>query len=298
MSRSGEELAFGTLRAGLAARGDLRWAVAELGTMVEWLRLRRDLSPVAAAALGQLLAGTALMHHLQLKTPVRMIVELLGDGPLGRLTAEANNRGELRGAVTMPHAVVEGSAPGEIDVQAAVGEGLLRVIRQMENVTYDSKVPLIAGGIGHQLTHFLGQSDQTASAVLVGVLARPDGVASAGGMIVEALPGTDEDLLQGLEARLGALGSVSRLLARGGTDSLLDAVLGQLDREDHGERRLVYRCTCERDRFRAHLTGLSTPDREHLLEVQGDRASADLEIECSFCGERYVFQPEELRATQ
>ncbi len=291
-------LAEGKLRLGLAGGGQLRWAVADLTAIVETLRARRDFSPVAAVALGQMLTGAALVLRLQNKTPVRMILETRGDGPLGRVMAEANESGHLRGSVTVPQAQSP-KGRGDLDTVGAIGEGTLRVIRQMKNNTYESLVPLRAeGGVSHQLTHFLQQSDQTRSALLVGVLVKPGGVAAAGGMILEALPGADDDLVRLLEDSLENLPSVSRRLEESGTEGLLDEVLGQLDRKTLETLPLAYSCSCDRDRLRLHLTHLPAEDRDHLLEVRGEEPGRSTEVDCNFCGAHYRFSAEELSIPQ
>ena len=299
MKLEAEDLGRGRLRLGLAARGALRWAVADLGEIVEIQRRRRDLSPVAAVALGQMLAGAALLHRLQLKTPVRLILEARGEGPLGRVSAEADQRGHVRGTVAIPQATVASGAGHDLDVMDALGKGLLKVRRQMRSTTYESQVPLVeGGGISQQLAFYLEQSEQTASAVLLGVLARPLGVASAGGMILEALPGTDLDLLRALETKLGSLDGVSRTLESGGLDGLLEAALGELDREVLEEREIEYSCGCDRERFRLQIASLPPEDRAYLTAQDEPAAPRSVDVECNFCGTHYAFSLEELSVLQ
>ncbi|MCH9648010.1 MAG: Hsp33 family molecular chaperone HslO [Deltaproteobacteria bacterium] len=302
-TRATKIMARGHLRVGLAAKGQLRWAVADLSEIVEAARQRRDLSPVASVALGQMLAGAALILRLQSKTPVRVILESQGDGPLGRVTAEADDLGHLRGSVTVPQAVVpttgQASEGEGIDSAAGIGKGNLKVIRQMPNITYESVVPLLDGqGVSQQLTHFLQQSDQTQSALLLGVLLRSDGVAAAGGLILEALPGADEDLVNTLEGTLSRLPSVSRCLEEKGVDGLLAEVFGELDRKDLESLPLAYVCTCDRERLRLHLAHLPAEDRDHLLEMKEEGQEAGTEVECNFCGAHYRFSAEELSIPQ
>ena len=295
-------MADGQLRVGLAAGGQLRWATAEMTEIVETARQRRDLSPLASVALGQMMTGAGLILRLQSKTPVRLILDSQGDGPLGRVTAEADDRGRLRGSVTVPQAQIssqEGGAGRGIDASLGLGEGNIKVIRQMPNITYESVVPLLEGkGVSQQLTHFLQQSDQTKSALLLGVLVKPTGVAAAGGLIVEALPGADDDLLQTLEVTFESVPSVSRCLEEEGTEGLMSAVLGELDREVMEELPLTYACNCDRDRLRLHLANLPAEDRDHLLSVGEPGQQAFTQVDCNFCGAQYRFSAEELSTPQ
>lgn len=275
---------------GIAGGGDLRWAVVDLVDAVEALRRRRDLAPLAAVSVGQLLTGTALLQRMVTKTPVRLGVELRGDGPLGRMTAEIDDEGNLRGTVGEIHAESE---DGRLGVSAGVGQGTLRVIRQTAQSTYESQVELVPQGIGESLAHYLEQSEQVRAAVIVGVMARPAGISAAGGLIVEALPGADEDLISGLEERIRSHGEISRTLEEGGVEALLDAILGALDREILGRYPVRYACSCNRGTLLARLQQLPQEDLDYLLEQ-----SDGTEAECAYCGTVYLFTPEELTATQ
>ncbi len=283
-----EPFARGALEIGLAGDGDLRWAVVDLSAIVEVARERLDLSPVAAAALGRTLAGAALMMRLAIKTPSRLLVELVGDGPLGSVLAEVDDVGRLRGSVANPRATVTGREDGKLPVGQAVGKGRLRVLRELPNGRYHSQVELVSGEVGEDLAHYLEQSEQTRSAVMVGVLARPTGVSAAGGMIVEILPGASEIVVATLEDNLSRLAGFSRLIEGEGLPGAVDKVLAGLEPRVHSRHDLTYTCRCSRRRVERQLAALARAG-EPLTSEDGD-----IVVDCAFCGERYRFQPEEL----
>lgn len=276
--------------AGRGGEEGLRWAAADLTDVVETARRRLDLSPVAAAALGRTLASAALLLRLVTKTPQRLLMEIRGDGPLRQVLAETDDQGNLRGTVSPPRVDLPATPAGKLDVGAAVGCGLLRVLREHDRGRYHSQVELVTGEIGDDVAHFLHQSEQTRSAVLVGVLGKPRGVVGAGGVIVEVLPEAPDEVVTVLEANIAALPSgVSRLMEEGGLSRALDLLFQGLDRRVVEERKLAYRCRCSRERLKRHLVHLSEEDRrEHSLE------SGHIEAECLFCGETYLYPPEEL----
>jgi molecular chaperone Hsp33 len=282
----------GSLQLGLAGGGALRWAAADVTGVVEEARGRLDLSPVAAAALGRSLAGAALLLRLATKTPSRLVVEIRGDGPLGRVIAEADPEGNLRGMVGDPRVVVPDYPNGKLAVGSAVGKGLLRVLREHEGGgSYHSQVELVSGEISEDVAHYLAQSEQRHSAVLLGVLARPSGVAAAGGMIVEVLPGAPEEIIGRLEQNILSVPGVSQLVEAGGSGHVIDTLLAGLDREVRESRPLRYRCRCSRERLRHHLALLPTEDRDHLCDEDGR-----IEADCVFCGSRYRYTLDELAA--
>ncbi len=281
----------GALEVGMAASGDLRWVTVDLTAPLEYIRRRRDLSPVSAAALGRSLAGSAMLLRLGGKTPQRLVLEIRGDGPLRKVMAEAEPNGNLRGLVGEPRVDLPAYANGKLAVGRAVGRGILQVLREYEGGgRYHSQVELISGEIGADLAHYLQQSEQTASAVLVGVLTRPDGVAAAGGIIVEAMPEAGEDVVAHLERNLAGSREVSRLLEAGGVEALKASALAGLDARLLEAQGVRYHCRCSRERLLGQLLLLSADQLEEL-GIGSETAQA----ECGFCGEVYFFQPAELR---
>ncbi len=280
----------GTIELGVAGDVDLRWAAVELAGAAEEARRRHDLSPVAAAALGRALAGATLLLHLSARSCRRLTLTLAGDGPLGRVIAEADLEGNLRGMVGEPRVDLPAGPGGKLPVGAAVGKGFLRVLRELaDGSSYESQVELVTGEVGLDLAHFLEQSEQTPSAVLVGVLEGPEGVRAAGGMIVEVMPGAGDAAIERLEANLATLGAPSRRLEAGGVDGLVEAVLDGFEREVLERADVRFRCRCSREALLDRLFTLSAEDRAELADVEGR-----LEAECAYCGTHYLYLDSEL----
>jgi molecular chaperone Hsp33 len=285
-----ETAAQGRLELGLAGSGFLRWAVADITDVMEEARDRFDLWPVPAAALGRCLAGAALLQRLAQKTPSRLMLEVRGDGPILRVIAEADDQGNLRGMVGDAQVSVPDWPGGKLGVGRAVGKGYLRVMREYGGRSYQSQVELVSGEIGDDVAFYLQQSEQTQSAVLLGVLGKPSGVVAAGGMVVEVLPGAPEDTIALLESNIAGIRGVSHLIEEGGASHVVETVLAGLDREIKEVRPLRYRCRCSRERLRRHLVLLPAEDRDYLTE------EGAIDADCAFCGAHYRFTPDELTA--
>ncbi len=211
-------------------------------------------------------------------------MEMAGDGPLGTIRAEADTLGHLRGLVG--NSLAEGDLSGTV----ALGTGMLKVIRQTEkDDNYESKVQLIGGGIASNVANYLHISEQVRSAVLLGVQANPSGISSAGGLIVQAMPGADPNALALLESVIAEAEPVSTLLENGGGQGLLDGILGGFGPESLHQSELALKCDCERERFEHHIRALVEREPDIL---DGDE---DIEVECSFCGARYDFRTDEFR---
>ncbi len=280
--------ALGQLQLGVAGNGDLRWAVADVTGPLESIRLALDMSPLATVALGRSLSAAALLLRFSTKEPGRLVFEVLGDGPLGKVLAEVDHQGRLRGLVGDPR--LESRENRGLEIGWAVGQGTLRVSWESDRGRYSSQVELISGELGNDLVHFLEQSQQIRSAALLGVLPRSTGIAAAGGLLIEAFPGVPDEALARLEANIADLGGVSEHLASGGLAALRDAVLRGFDVEELERHPLVYSCRCNPDSLLTSMQHLASEDLDSVADAEGK-----IVAECSFCGTRYTFDREELR---
>lgn len=277
----------GRLETGLAALGTLRWVVVDLTLPLEEVRRRLDLSPLSSVALGRTLIGAVLLRRIALKVPARLTLTIEGDGAFGRILGEVGRGGAVRGLIGDPR--VETPADGSMILAPFVGRGSLIVSRDTDGETYSSKVELVSGEIGEDLAHYLEQSEQIRSAVLVGVLPQPNGIAAAGGLIVEALPGTSDEVIDQLETNVRSLPGVSSTLAQGGPAALKAGILSGFDLEPLEDLPLAYECECGREQLGEQLRTLAQADLEDLLAESGT-----CEAECAFCGERYEFSAAEI----
>lgn len=283
----------GRLDLGTAADRNLRWAAVDLAPVLEEARARLDLSPLAAVALARTMVGAALLQALGTSRVERLTVEVRGDGPLAQVVAEVDAEGNLRGTLSQPHIACSSAT---LELAGVIGRGRLSVLREIGGELYRSQVELVSGELGDDFTHYLDQSEQVDSVVVFAVLVRPFGVAAAGGLIVEVMPGADSALERSLEWSVAELGTVlpapGRLLEERGLAGLVDAVLGALGPEVVETRGLRYRCRCSRERLAAHLALLPLVDRQELADAEGLIAA-----DCAFCGTTYRFTAGELAAT-
>ncbi|MEO8218011.1 MAG: Hsp33 family molecular chaperone HslO [Acidobacteriota bacterium] len=277
---------------GMTGNGEFRIIAAQTTNTVETLRVRVDLSPLATDAIGRAMTGAILLARLLDKqlTEQRVTLRFEGNGPMGLLIAEGTSSGEARGFVANPQIAYEGLTVGD-----AVGvDGTLTVIRgtQPDGKPYTSQVELVSGEIAKDLAHFLLSSEQVTSAVLLGVLNRRQGVAAAGGMIVQAFPHASEASLETMETAIRNAPSFSSLLSTMPIDEAVETVLQDVGYRALDHRHdvpLRFRCSCSRDRAFAPLTLFSPAELREMSRNEGGS-----EVTCQYCGARYQFSAEEL----
>lgn len=261
--------------------------------MVERARQIHQTWPVATAALGRTLMAASMLGAQLKEGGGSVTLRIKGGGPLGTILAVSDCGGNARGYVQNPAVDVPRKAKGKLDVGAAVGtEGQLTLIRDMGlKEPYVGSVALLSGEIAEDLAGYFVQSEQVPTACALGVLVAPDGsVQSAGGYLIQLLPGAEEDTIQKLEAGVARVGPVSGLLSQGvGPEELLRRVLADFQVKVLARDSVAYRCGCTRERVCRALISMGKGELRALIEEQGSAR-----ITCQFCDKVYDFTGEEL----
>ena len=275
--------------------GNIRAFAAVTTQLVNEARRRHDTWPTVTAALGRALTATGLLSAT-LKDPDESItVRIAGDGPAGGILCDADEQGQVRGYVHNPHVDLP-PKNGKLDVAGVVGGGYIHVTRQLAlEGMYTGTAELVSGEIAEDLTYYLAQSEQTPSAVALGVLVGTDGsVVAAGGYLIQLLPAVSESEREQLEINLRALGAVSRAVEQGlSPEGLLGTVLAGIDHRVLERRDLHFACRCSRERA---LDSLMLVDPDGFDDIVNTDKGA--ELTCHFCGEVYRFTEAELRVAR
>ncbi|MCG9889790.1 MAG: Hsp33 family molecular chaperone HslO [Thermosynechococcaceae cyanobacterium MS004] len=271
-----------------AAQDGIR-AVGVITTrLTEEARRRHGLSYVATAALGRTMAAGLLLASSMKQPQSRVNLSIKGNGPLGSISVDAGLDGTVRGHVRHPSVEIPLNAQGKLDVGGAVGsEGYLYVVRDVGyGYPYSSTVELVTGEIGEDVTHYLAMSEQTPSALSLGVLVDREGVNVAGGLLIQVLPkaARDEALVTLLESRLESLAGFTPLLTAGKTlPDIFEDLLGDLGLNLLPQTQLVrFSCRCSYDRVLGALQLLGAVELRDMIEKDNGA-----EATCDFCNEVY-----------
>lgn len=277
-----------------AAEGMLRAFAAATRDTVETARAAHNTSPVATAALGRLMTA-ALMMGSDLKGEDDLITLKVGcDGPIGGLLTTADSRGNVKGYVNNPEVLIHANEFGKLDVAGALGNGVLSVIKDIGlKEPYVGQTMLVSGEIAEDITYYFATSEQIPSAVALGVLMNKENtVREAGGFIIQLMPGAPEELIDKLEARLGALPPVTKMLDGGMTpEDILREVLAGFQPEIHEKRPVRFHCDCTKVRVEKALISIGKRDLQEMIDD-----GKPIETVCHFCGKKYDFTVEELQA--
>ena len=270
-----------------AADGGIRAVGVITNRLTEEARQRHGLSYVATAALGRTMAAGLLMASSMKRPGSRVNVRIKSDGPLGGILVDAGLDGTVRGYVANPSVELPPNQKGKLDVGGAVGNGYLYVVRDIGyGYPYSSTVELVSGEIGDDVAHYLVSSEQTPSAVVLGVFVGAGGVTAAGGLLVQVLPkaARDEALVETLQSRVSSLSGFTPLLQAGKTlPEIFNDLLGDMGLSIFPERQMLrFHCGCSFDRVLGALKMLGAEELQDMMN-KDDGAEAT----CEFCGEVY-----------
>lgn len=251
--------------------------------------------PVATAALGRALAAASMMGNALKSDGASLTLQFKGGGPLGTVLAVSDNEGCVRGYVTNPHTDLPLRPDGKLDVGGAVGhDGTLTVIKDLHmKEPYVGTIDLLGGEIAEDVASYFVESEQIPTACALGVLVdRDQSVKSAGGYLVQLMPGAGEDTIAKVEGGVMAAGPVSTILEQNDDpEALLRTVMSDFDLKILETCPVSYKCYCSRQRVERALISLGKPELEQMLAEQGG-----CQLTCQFCDAVYDFSADDLRA--
>ena len=276
----------------VAAEGKIRAFAATTRDTVEEARRRHNTSPVVTAALGRLLTAGAMMGSMMKGDRDRLTLKINGDGPVQALTVVADNRGGVKGFPQVPQVLLHANDKGKLDVAGAVGVGVLTVIKDIGlKEPYVGTSMLVTSEIAEDITYYFATSEQTPSAVALGVLMnRENTVRQAGGFILQLMPGVEEETISRLEARIGEIHSITSMLDEGmSPEEILRYVLEGFEPEFLDKTPVAFLCDCSKKKIESAIVSLGKEDLESLIAER-----EPVEAHCDYCNTSYTFEVEEI----
>lgn len=277
-----------------AAGANIRAFAAYTLDTVEEARAKHNLSPIAAAGLGRLLTGGAMMGSMLKNEDDLLTLQIAGDGPIKNLLVTADAVGNVKGFVGNPQVMLPPSKAGKLDVGGSIGNGVLTVIKDMGlKEPYAGQVELQTGEIAEDLTYYFATSEQVPSCVGLGVLMNQQDatVKQAGGFIVQLMPFASDEVIEKLEENIKSIDSVTKMLSDGKTpEEILGVLLEGLDLEIVDTMPVRFHCNCDRDRIEKALISVGAAEIQSMID-DGE----PITMNCHFCNTDYTFSIDELK---
>ena len=282
-----------TLIIGTALEGKIRIIAATTTELVNEAVKTHECAPTAGAALGRMLTAGALMGAMLKNDKDKLTLQINGGGAAKGVVVTAYADASVKGYIGNPLADAAPNSKGKLDVGGIIGlSGNLLIIRDMGlKEPYVGQVPIVTGEIGDDLAYYFTTSEQTPSAVGLGVLVEPDlSVSAAGGFIIQMMPGADELAADLLSYRLEEIPSITELISKGKTiEEILEYIFEEMDLKIIGNMNPKFKCDCSRERVEKALISIGMEDLNELYQEGKSE-----ELKCHFCNKQYIFTREDI----
>ena len=283
----------GTILRAVDESGMIRVSFLNSKDIVNIAQNIHNTSPVATAALGRTLTMTAFMGSMLKSPDDKVTVFIKGDGPLGGIVATADGYGMVKGYVYNPLVDLPLNKQGKLAVGTAIGKGYLSISKDLGlKEPYMGSVPLVTGEIAEDFTYYYAKSEQTPTAIALGVLVDTDlSAKEAGGYIVQLMPNADDETAKIIESNVRNLPPVTEMLSEGLTgEEIIKKVAEGFEMKFLDSSEYEYRCDCSREKIEKALISLGRAELTDIIETDGKA-----ELTCQFCPKVYRLEKDELK---
>lgn len=275
----------------------VRVAAVNATEVVREMQILQQTYPLPTVAVGRAMVGALLMAS-HFKDGQKIGVYFKGNGPMGHIYAEANFDGSVRGYT--PHQQYQPeSYDHQLSLKSSIGSGYLIVDRHQpfQRQPHQATVDLKTSEIGDDIAYYLHQSHQIRSIVSLGVYLDSLGkVLAAGGLIVEVMPGVEDQIVEILEKNYEknkAAISPALLQGKNAADLVAPFLEGIPFTEVPHDYPIKYSCPCTKDRVMAAMTTFGADGLQEILDDQ-----EDVSITCQMCGRPYEVTLKEIKDLQ
>ncbi|MGE0632082.1 MAG: Hsp33 family molecular chaperone HslO [Pseudobdellovibrionaceae bacterium] len=252
--------------------------------------------PIATVAVGRAMVGAILMSSNMKEGSIGLLFK--GNGALLSVYAEAAQNGDVRGYTPMGHYSPPDYKEG-LSIKDHIGNGFLTVSRILphQKTPHQGTVKMVSGEIGEDIAHYLHQSQQIRSVISVGVYVDTYGkVLSAGGVLIEVMPGVEQDVVTKLEENVKSNTTlVSKMILEG--KSALELVEPFLKGFDYTELDhdfpVRYSCPCTKERVLDAMMLFGIPELDDIIQKNEQTA-----VTCQMCGKPYELSVEDIKTVR
>lgn len=252
-----------------------------------------NLSPLAAVALGKVLTVGAYMSNELKGEGEKLSISIKGNGTLGGIIVAADYGAKVRGYVENPSVKLAPLGNGKQNLALGVGgTGFITVIKDLKlKEPYVGKTELVRGNIDEDFAWYFTRSEGCPTALALDVVMADDGktALSAGGVIVQPMPGCPDHILVMLEDIVSNFADIGVQYLTKSADDILKDYFGHFDIQYFDPTFPTYQCKCSREMMLSAVKTLGKKDGESLLSERGK-----IEVTCQFCGKKFTFGKEDI----
>ncbi len=268
--------------------GQARVMVINSTDIVNKMISYHNTTPTASAVLGRTLTGASLMGCMLKDKGNSLTLSFRGNGPAGVVMAVSDYMGNVKGCIQNPGVDLPLKPNGKLDVSGAIGKGVMQVVKDIGlKEPYIGVSQIVSGEIAEDITSYFFESEQTPTVLALGVLIDTDlSCKASGGIIIQLLPGADDDIIDKIEKNAHGFTSVSSMFASGMTnEQVMQAAMTGIEYDLFDELDVGYVCDCSTERTERAVISLGKKELEEIYKSQDK-----IEVTCRFCDKKYYFE--------
>lgn len=277
----------------LSEDGSIRASAVVCTEILNELRVLQETSPSSTLALGRTLVGATLLAA-RLKDEQAVAVQIKCEGAMKMVFAQASYEGGVRAYVAEPQLPMSVNR-GKLFIAPHVGPGTLSVSTYIKGNAQPqvSQVLLQTGEITEDIAHYIRTSLQLPCVITSAVTLGSEGVVtSAGGLMVEMMPGHTEEHIALVERCVQAMGPLSEMIGEGvtGEDVLKLFFLGVPGKIWVHPHEMQISCSCSRAKVSSSVQLLGAEEVKEMITI-GETVT----VKCEMCGRKYALITDDLK---
>ncbi len=277
----------------IMAGNRIRGAIVHATRMVNEMRANHETGPLETLVLGQAYVAGALLGSGLKDKDDRLCMSVECSGPVKGLDVEVNGCGEIRGY--LKNTRIAETCPEKIrSLSALYGAGFLTITKYLadSSAPYSGRVVLEYGSLAEDIASYFLKSEQIPTGIRLNIFFDKDNIVKgAGGILIQALPGAEPDMVAEAEKILADMKPPGELFAAGhDPDRIITETFSALDPQILSDTRVEFFCRCSKDGMKLHLNALPGKDKKDIME----NGPFPLEIRCHNCNSVYCFTKQEL----
>lgn len=277
----------------LIGDGQIRLTAVAATDMLNKMRANHHLGILESYILGQAYIAGALLSST-IKGNDRLSIQIECGGPVKGISVEAWACGAVRGYLINNNIKLDKPLES-FDTSDFFGPGFLSVTKYIEgsSTPFTGTVMLQSGNIPSDLAQYFSESEQTPTLFYISINFDKKGrINGGGGIFIQALPGSDPELLIKLQEKASTLSNLAKSLSEGRTiEEYIALEFSAYSPQDLGKGLIGFSCPCTEKSFTSYIRNLSEKEQNEIM-----KGSFPLELECLNCGTKYKYTKEDLEA--
>lgn len=271
------------LKKAVIKNGEISLTVIESTEIVNKAIKYHDLTPLTAAVLGRTMTAALFAASFLKSDEDKLSVTVSGDGAGGHVIVSVDGKLRVRGYIDNPRAELPLNKIGKLDVAGCVGKGKITVVRSTGlKDPYTGTSEIISGELAEDFAYYYAVSEQTPTAMALGVKVNGAGVCvGAGGVIMQTLPGASDESITACEKLMADFKDVSSKIQNGGASGIVNEYFGG---ESFTDFYPEYKCICSDEYIKSIILSLGKAEADDIVKENGK-----IEVKCQYCDKKYEY---------